>query len=1164
MQVRILQLLGDTLRFRDQSYKELASRSIDADELSRLLHDAERDYKLTHGTRKANVTGLVEHGRRLYRWLDGTEQWLGGLRKDDSLVLHIDVESKLRLLPWELLCEAQFLCANPYHLFTPVHRVGLKHQTSSRAPKSDPAPQNRPLRVLFMAASAEGVEPELLFEEEERMILEITRDQPIDLVVEESGCLKWLAKRIADNYQGHFDVAHFTGHAHQTPDGPRFVLEDEFGWPYEANAREIADAFQGRYPRLLFLSGCETARPSRAGDKPSLAEELIKAGFPAVLGWALPVGDVDASKIASVLYERLAVGDPLARAVAAARQKLLETGSTDWHLLRLYADDTPLTALVTPKNTPARERIKSKAARAEFLDFGSKMEVCSRENFVGRRRLIQRGLRILGSTQGQENYAEGALLTGMGGLGKSSLAARLADRMLDFQRVVIVGALDESALQAELRRQLRDKAVREALEMEEPLDLWLIDILDAAEKPILFIFDDFEKNRQEDDFDGFRPTPVASTILHALARAIRETASPCRIVVTCRYRFELARPFSLGEVPLLTMRDVELQKKLRLLRQFHPKIREELEPEALEVAAGNPRLLDRLYPLLKIGKIDPAGILKEIAKVDAEFREDALLETLVAAQTPGARRLLAIALLIGIPLYAKELTEIIPELRKEYLEQTTATGLLEHFTLIEDQQWYYASPLLAPYLKGTLKKKEVNTISGLAARVLYKTRWEDDGQLNDAIALVTRELALAGGETDIAAAIVEWLCLRWIDRAAYRSVKDLCEDTLKYLEDYRVLHELARAEVVLGDTAEAEEHYRLALAVCPPVRPDSPNIELSDRSALLHNLAGLRLTLGNPEKAMDLWQQSLEIEDQIGNLQGKAATLHEMAGVFADQGEIKRAMELWQQSLEIAEQIGNVEGKAATLNNMAGVLANQGEIEQAMGLWQQSLEIAEQIGDVEGKAATLHNMAGVLAQKGEIEQAMGLWQQSIDIEEQIGNLKGKAATLHNMAWAAGQQDLVDEEMKLYGEAAAILAGIRAWPDLVTVLGNMGGHFALQALWLGLRVLIPADDLLGLGQTVFMEWKPESEAALLLAAALHYLIVTRYEDHPKQDELSKSTASLLAACAATKEIAPEQIQNWVESERLTDPDFFMPALDKALRERIPQDSWMFDTALFDTE
>jgi Holliday junction resolvasome RuvABC ATP-dependent DNA helicase subunit len=64
-----------------------------------------------------------------------------------------------------------------------------------------------------------------------------------------------------------------------------------------------------------------------------------------------------------------------------------------------------------------------------FLDKNAKTEVCPREAFVGRRRKLQHALRVLRAKQGSAHYADGLQLEGVGGLGKSSLALRLCQRL---------------------------------------------------------------------------------------------------------------------------------------------------------------------------------------------------------------------------------------------------------------------------------------------------------------------------------------------------------------------------------------------------------------------------------------------------------------------------------------------------------------------------------------------------------------------------------------------------------------------------------------------------------------------------------------------------------------------------------------------------------------
>lgn len=157
----------------------------------------------------------------------------------------------------------------------------------------------------------------------------------------------------------------------------------------------------------------------------------------------MPVGDQAASEVAATLYEKLATGFDIASGVAFARQQLLEQGSPFWHLLRCYADGSTLKPLVKK----GRLRIRSHNTQQQFLDAGQRIAVCARTDFIGRRRLLQHSLRSLRAYYGEDGYAEGVLLYGMGGLGKSSAAARLVDRLRSsYEAVVCYGGLDETTL----------------------------------------------------------------------------------------------------------------------------------------------------------------------------------------------------------------------------------------------------------------------------------------------------------------------------------------------------------------------------------------------------------------------------------------------------------------------------------------------------------------------------------------------------------------------------------------------------------------------------------------------------------------------------------------------------------------------------------------------
>ncbi|ASF47157.1 CHAT domain-containing protein [Methylovulum psychrotolerans] len=328
------------LRFFTDGNPTPQTRELSASELDGFIARSQAHYH--------RGLGLEQLGKELFAWLDGAEGVLQAYSKDT--VLAIDTLHPLGELAWELLHNGRFLCADQIHAFTPLRQVATTHKAAEA--------KNRPLRLLFMASSPQNVLPVLQFEQEEGRILDATRKSNIELVVEESGSLSGLSERLsygaADDL---FDVIHITGHADIVDGVPVFLLEDELGRKQATDAAAIAEMFneQGRFPRLLFLSGCKTAQASELA-LPSLCAALVDAGVPAVLGWAQPVNDAIASLAAEALYQRLADGSGLERAVCYTRhalyrheQSLMQINpfyQPQWHLLRLYGDHTPLTPLV--------------------------------------------------------------------------------------------------------------------------------------------------------------------------------------------------------------------------------------------------------------------------------------------------------------------------------------------------------------------------------------------------------------------------------------------------------------------------------------------------------------------------------------------------------------------------------------------------------------------------------------------------------------------------------------------------------------------------------------------------------------------------------------------------------------------------------------------------
>ena len=1121
--------------------KSIGERTHPNEELTNWTAEIEKQYATCDGP--AGITPLTKPGALLADWLDGpTNRWIEQSINNNShgLAIHIHVhsfretntelEKRLRHLPWEILhYKGAFLAARKDTLITPVRRVTEARLEVSTA--------NRPLRILFMACSPVDVEPELDFEKEETMILDATSHRPIELVVEESGSLNGLRKKIEDYGKDYFDVLHLTGHAGMEKGRPFFVMENDFGRRDPADAEEIAKAFSHIWPRIVFLSGCKTGAAPEEGTLPSMCESLVSAGAPTVIGWALPVNDESASLAASELYYHLAAARRIDDAAAFTRQKLLDEGLKDWRLLQLYSDATPFEAPVTPLNTKGRTVLKTREAQIEFLDAGSKSEVCARKDFVGRRRLIQRCLRVLNSTQNEEEYAEGVLLHGMGGLGKSSLAARLCERMTVHERLVCVGRFTEETFLSFFKDRLQDEEFIKLLEREDlPLKNKLKICLTGpfSEKPALFVFDDFEINVELDSQENPVVNAEPLEVLSALASAVRETASRCRILVTCCYDFDIFGPARLHKEMLYSMAGSELKKKEEMLDGFK-KLRDSadeddrsLHDRALAAAGGNPRLLGRINKLLTVPDLDHADILSRVEQKLEEFREETLLSELLRCLPPAGRRLLGLLAVFDLPVPIEAVKAAADPEAFDAFDRAAALGLAERVHRdTENVDYCFVSRVLTPLVEGELSEEMKAEACRTGAEALYKTWFHNARAYEFQKLMEIYRIAVLGEKSEIAVEMCVQLSSILISCNLYREALPICSSTLNLVEDYRVLLNAARAEEVLGYTHEARSHYERSLELCPESSPSTPTKVRRDRSAILSNFAGLLAQTGEINSAMNMWDESLKLKDQIGDVKGKAATFHNMAGVIAQQGDIPRAMKLWDESLKILDQIGDVEGRAATLGNMAYYIAGQGDISRAMNLWDESLKILDQIGDVRGKAATLANMA---------------W---------VENKKGNTARGH--------------ELNL--KAANLLGKIGAFMDLATVLTNLGAgkgsdpKFLAQALWLNLRIPIPLENALNLSAGLIKKIGLDSETALMTASAMPFFVQMRGENHPNKKELLDASVSLLGTCAKARGITQEGFMDWFKSSKLNDPSFFIPALNEQLEKIVGEDNWLFDRNVF---
>jgi hypothetical protein len=474
------------------------------------------------------------------------ERMLAVASREHQLVrLGLEIPPELAGLPWECLPSPDGCGPLALH---PL--VSLYRKTESAAPRALPGPLRIVIAIAAPQDSGGGV---VDYERHLRSVIAAVRSarqDNADVQVVPFAVVGVIREEL-ERAPAH--VLHIFCHGR-----PGLLeLEDDDGAARLVSAQEfLAEAIPpGKMPPVITLSACYTD-VAATGDASSFAAALCAHGATAVIATETSITDIYATRLFARLYATLARrGDPdVVTALAEARrevQRELEnsTDKRDAELARLgeWAVVTVLAAFATAVvvdshaarpvlRPPEPPRIEGLAARGPWY-------------FVGRRAEQRRWpIDLIGSSMA------GIVIHGIGGTGKTTLAAELTTRVLaqDASRALVsltgpltleglLGAVI-SAIRRELLVRGHEAAAVRALDVAAKVELGWQDrlamirghVLDHV--PVLVVLDNFEDNLRPESDAGY---VVRDEVLAALLAAWTSDPGASRLLVTSRHPFTL-------------------------------------------------------------------------------------------------------------------------------------------------------------------------------------------------------------------------------------------------------------------------------------------------------------------------------------------------------------------------------------------------------------------------------------------------------------------------------------------------------------------------------------------------------------------------------------------------------------------------------------------------
>jgi tetratricopeptide (TPR) repeat protein len=653
-------------------------------------------------------------------------------------------------------------------------------------------------------------------------------------------------------------------------------------------------------------------------------------------------------------------------------------------------------------------------------------------HFVGRAAQIKELRRMLGG--GGTAVISGAVakLVGMGGLGKTALAAYAAQEL--------AAEFPDGVLWAELHRSSTDDILT-AIAGFYHLDLSrcpdratkaaaVCGVLEK--KRALLVLDNAQHNDQLEPFQ-----------MGAGAR--------CAVLVTTR-RDDLAALRHAQRVGLPLLSESEA---LDLLRGIAGKKRVEAEPEvaeeilamvgylplAVDIVAS--RLRDR--PEWSLGEMqrrlaDSSRRMEEL-EIGEDYGVRLSFDMSYEALKPEERQFFAQMGVFGGLDFDVTAAAVVAQVGEREAEGTLEQ--LRHLALAQPGRRasrYALHPLLRDYACAHLDDQ--NAHQRMAAHYLAVAR-EAGGKLKgreieDGLAVLDEEISnvRAGqawaAQTDsekaqeltrdyISKPVVDYFELRahwdeWIEwnQAGLRACEELGDEHGTGMMTGR----LGLVYMHKGEWEWAIELYQRALSIMEKAG------DIHGMAKAYNNLGLVYMYKGEWERTIEFYQKSLEADEKVGDVHGMAKTWGNLGEVYRMKGEWEWAIEFYEKSLDTYEKLGDIHGMAITYMNVGNLYSQQGKWDEAIEKYQKSLGIQEKLGDIYGMAQTYSNLGNVYWQKWEWEHAIEFYQSSLETYEKVGDIHGLAITYMNVGNLCLQQGKWEQAIEFYQRSLETRGEIR--------------------------------------------------------------------------------------------------------------------------------------------
>lgn len=256
-----------------------------------------------------------------------------------------------------------------------------------------------------------------------------------------------------------------------------------------------------------------------------------------------------------------------------------------------------------------------------------------------------------------------------------------------------------------------------------------------------------------------------------------------------------------------------------------------------------------------------------------------------------------------------------------------------------------------------------------------------------------------------------------------------------------------RLAAALGLFWKIRGHYREGKAwlerfLAVPIATENRE-QKETRGEALYWLGTIDHDMGDFAAAHRCLEQCAAVFREIGSEKGVASAVSNQGNIAYRMGDYPLARRLYGEALEYYQRESQTSGIASMLGSLGNVEQAEGNLAESRRLQEESLRLSREVGDARMSSYTLHNLGRLATLEKNLARARVFYEESLALKRTLGDRRGVASLVNNLAFLALEEGKAAEAGTLLVEALQTLLEMGSRLDLVMSLVGMGRHAWLQ-------------------------------------------------------------------------------------------------------------------------